>query len=79
MTSSSSIRRFFDDRGAWRVQVETWQERDGYHGGFVFVQEQPEDRREGPDALRGRTREDVVAKAYELPENRIRQIFRSLA
>jgi len=62
--------------------VETWPERDGYHGRFVFTQDrastQP-DRREGPDALRGSTREDVVREACSLPEDRLRKLFRSLA
>lgn len=79
--NASGICRFYDDRNPWRVVVETWPERDGYHGRFVFMPDhtRAEDRREGPDALRGRTREDVLAEAYELPESQLRQIFRSLA
>jgi hypothetical protein len=64
------------------VAVETWPERDGYHGRLVFTQERDKcqsDRREGPDALRGSTREDVISEAYELPEENLRQLFRSLA
>ena len=78
----SGICRFSDDRGLWRVGVETWAERDGYHGRLVFTQDRvprDADRREGPDALRGPTREHVVSEAYSLPEERIRQLFRSLA
>lgn len=78
---TSGIRRLSDDRLQWRVVVETWPERDGYHGRLVFTQDsnaQP-DRREGPDALRGSTREDVISNAHDLPEERLRQVFRSLA
>ena len=81
MTTASGIRRIFEDRTQWRVLVETWPERDGFHGRFVFSPEHapvPSDKREGPDALRGRTREDVIAEAYSLPEDRLKQLLRSL-
>lgn len=79
--NASGICRFSDERTLWRVEVETWPERDGYHGRFVFMQDRASapDRREGPDLLRGPTREDVVAEAHALPEARLRQLFRSLA
>lgn len=80
--NSSGICRLTDDRSSWRVVVETWPERDGFHGRFVFVPDRtpvPTDPREGPDALRGLTREDVMQEAYSLPEERLRQLFRSLA
>lgn len=80
--SSNGIGRITDDRSLWRVVVETWPERDGFHGRFVFVPDRtpvPTDPRAGPDALRGRTREDVMQEAYSLPEERLRQLFRSLA
>jgi hypothetical protein len=79
---SSGIRRISEDRSLWRVVVETWPERDGYHGRFVFHPDRTPahaDSREGPDLLRGSTREDVVAAAHMLPEDRLRQLFRSLA
>jgi hypothetical protein len=81
-TDSSSIRRFSDERRSWRVVVETWRERDGYHGRLVFTQDHARgepDRLEGPPALYGSTREDVVAEAFTYPEQRLRQVFRSLA
>lgn len=81
MASESGIRRLVQDRTSWRVAVETWAERDGYHGRVVFAPERaplPADKREGPAALRGATREDVVAQAYDLPENQLRQLLRSL-
>jgi hypothetical protein len=76
------IRTFSDERSSWRVMVETWPERDGYHGRFVFEQSRSPtlpDRCEGPDALRGDTREEVIAEAYSLPDERLRKVLRSLA
>lgn len=61
--------------------VETWPELDGYHGRFVFAPERARmaaDKRAGPDALRGHTREEVIAQAYNLPEDRLQQLLRSL-
>lgn len=78
---SSPLRRISDARTHWRVVVETWAERDGFHGRFVFSPDSalvPAGKREGPDALRGSTREDVVAEAYNLPEARLKQLLRSL-
>ena len=78
---SSPLRRIFEARTQWRVMVETWPEHDGYHGRFVFAADRAParaDKREGPDALRGRTREEVVAEAYNLPEARLKQLLRSL-
>jgi hypothetical protein len=75
------IRRIVQDRTRWRVAVETWPERDGYHGRFVFAPEpapDPSEKREGPVALRGQTREDVIGQAYNLPEDQLRQLLRSL-
>lgn len=80
-SAACGIRRIFQDQAPWRVLVETWPERDGYHGRFVFSPERrriPADSREGPAALRGHTREDVIAQAYDLPEDRLKQVLRSL-
>lgn len=80
-STASGIRRISEDRTQWRVMVETWPERDGYHGRFVFFPDHtpvPADARRGPDALRGRTREDLLADAYILPEDRLKQLLRSL-
>ena len=81
LSTESGIRRIVQDRTPWRVAVETWPERDGYHGRVVFAPErapQANDQREGPAALRGSTREDVIAQAYNLPEDQLRQLLRSL-
>lgn len=80
LSTASGIRRIFEDRMHWRVLVETWPVHDGFHGRVVFSPEGsiPADKREGPAALRGRTREDVIAEAYSLPESRLKQLLRSL-
>ncbi len=78
----SSICRFSDERRSWRVAVETWPDQDGYRGRLVFTQDRVRaepDCRVGPDALHGRTREDVLGEALALPEQRLRQLWRSLA
>ena len=80
-SNAHGICRISAGRAPWRVVVESWPECDGYHGRFVFLADQPRvlsDRREGPDALRGETREDVLSEAVSLPEYRLRQLFRSL-
>lgn len=81
-TSNSGICRISEAQRSWRVVVETWPERDGYHGRLVFTQDRVSasgEVREGPDKLRGHTREDVLREAYALPEERLREVFRSLA
>ena len=79
LATASGIRRISEERTQWRVMVETWPDEDGYHGRFVFS---PDgglgDTREGPAALRGSTREEVIAEAYDLPEDRLKQVLRSL-
>lgn len=78
---SSPLRRISEASKHWRVMVQTWVERDGYHGRFVFSPDRmpvPAEIREGPDALRGHTREEVIAAAYNLPEDRLKQLLRSL-
>jgi hypothetical protein len=80
-TFSSAIGRIADFRTHWRVLVETWPGTSHFEGRFVFraddVQAPPP--REGPATLRGSTREDVLRAAYELPEEHLRAMLRSLA
>ena len=80
VATASGIRRISQDRTHWRVLVETWPEPDGYRGRVVFAPDGglSSDLR-GPDALRGTTREDVIAEAYNLPEDRLKQLLRSLS
>lgn len=81
--SRVAIGRIRDAASRWRVVVEMWADgADHCRGRFVF---QPDDaadrytRREGPAVLHGRTPEDVVRAAYELSEEHLRTLLRSLA
>ena len=79
---SSPIRRLNGDRSSWRVVVQTWSDRDGFHGRFVFEPDgarPARETREGPDALTGTSREDVLRSAYDVPEERLRALLHSLA
>lgn len=80
-TEDSTIGRISHDRAKWRVVVQAWPDAPGYRGRLVFEPDgvaAPLGAREGPPALHGRTREDVVQQAYELPEQRLRAMLHSL-
>ncbi len=80
-TEVSTIRRITDDRAKWRVLVEAWPDDPGYRGRLVFEPDgvaAPLGLREGPPALQGRTREDLLTQAYEMPEQRLRAMLHSL-
>ena len=78
--TTSAIGRIADFRTHWRVLVETWPSAARYEGRLVFQADdfQAPPPREGPAMLHGVTREDVVRAAYDLPEDRIRAMLRSL-
>ncbi len=79
--TASTITRISDDRAKWRVVVQAWPDEPGYRGRLVFEPDgiaAPLGAREGPPALHGRTREDVVSQAYELPERELRTMLLSL-
>jgi hypothetical protein len=78
---SAAIGRIADFRTHWRVLVETWPSASQYEGRLVFRSDDHEapPPREGPATLHGRTREDVLRAAYDLPESRLREMLRSLA
>lgn len=79
---SSPIRRLSSERSSWRVVVQTWPDRDGFHGRIVFESDgsrPARETREGPADLIGSTREDVVRSAHELPERRLRALLHSLS
>lgn len=78
---TSAIGRITEGRTRWRVLVDTWVEAGGYHGRLRFVSEpmEPEPVRETAALLHGRTREDVLVRAYELGEARWRRMLLSLA
>lgn len=79
----ASIRRITEGGMRWRVMVETWQESDAYHGRLLFRQEAAEGERTDTDRetaplLRGSSRNDVLALAHDVPEERLRQVLYSL-
>ncbi|MFW6079757.1 MAG: hypothetical protein ACODAE_09055 [Gemmatimonadota bacterium] len=80
--TASTIRRLMADGTQWRVRVETWHDGECWRGRLLFDPDQPvrDDLgvRFGPPTLRGRTREEVVASAHEVPERRLRVVLRSL-
>ncbi len=78
---SAAIGRIADFRTHWRVLVETWPSATQYEGRLVFQADnfQAPPPREGPATLRGITREDIVRAAYDVPEDRLRAMLRSLA
>jgi hypothetical protein len=78
---SSAIGRIADFRTHWRVLVETWPAATQFEGRLVFRsdEEQSARPREWPGTLCGTTREDVVRAAYDVPEDRLRAMLRSLA
>jgi hypothetical protein len=78
---ASPLRRLTAGGGQWRVRVQSWRSGEGYHGRLVFEPEgrfPRQDHRCGPPALRGGTREELVAAAYDLPEPRLRALLHSL-
>ena len=76
ITATSTFTRITEDRTRWRVGVEAWPAADGWHGRLVFASEGT--TREGPDAIRGTSREDVVCCAYEIPPSHLRAVLHSL-
>ena len=78
---SATIGRFDAEYSRWRVVVEAWPKAEHFEGRLVFQQ----DDRSGSTAARvtapmlsGRTPEEVVSAAYEMPEKRVRAVLRSL-
>jgi len=78
---TSTICRIGEGRERWRVAVETWPERDRYRGRLLFRRDDAmtwDDLRETAPLLSGTTREDVLALAHEMPEDRLRRVLHSL-
>jgi hypothetical protein len=77
----SAICRISEGRSRWRVLVETWPDRDAYRGRLLFCADAPDaavGAREGPALLLGRSHEDVLSLAHDLPEERLRRVLNSL-
>jgi hypothetical protein len=79
-TRRSAIRRITEGRSRWRVVVETWEEHDVYCGRLLFCPDsvEPNTERETAALLRGRSHEDVLNLAHDLPEDRLRRVLLSL-
>lgn len=80
--SSATICRIAAEGTHWRVLVETWEEGGEYRGRLIFEPEgvgQFFEVRQGPPMLHGQSREEVLAAAHELPEQRLRVLLHSLA
>jgi hypothetical protein len=74
----ATLCRLSTERGRWRVKVQAWDGREGWRGRLLFEPESGEDVREGPVALRGQSREDLLAAAHEISERRLRELLNSL-
>ncbi|MEX2285416.1 MAG: hypothetical protein WEE89_23220 [Gemmatimonadota bacterium] len=83
---NATIGRLDAERLRWRVVVEAWPAAQSYHGRLVFLPEampgQPAFEsapRQSGALLHGRTAEEIVIAAHELPEKHIRALLHSLA
>jgi hypothetical protein len=77
---SATIGRFDAERSRWRVVVEATLDQERYQGRLIFQRDDPgtmESRVSAP-MLTGRTPEEVVSAAHELPEKRVRAVLHSL-
>lgn len=78
---TSTIRRITEGRRRWRVLVETWPDRDSYHGRLVFRDEDMPLRMNGRESaalLHGVSAFDVLCLAHDLTEDRLRRVLNSL-
>ena len=77
---SATIGRFDAECSRWRVVVEAWPNEERYQGRLIFQRDDPgtvQSRVSAP-LLTGRTPEEVVSAAHELPEKRVRAVLHSL-
>lgn len=75
------LRRLMEGQQRWRVMVETWHDRDEFQGRLLFRTEAanaPQVERESAAMLHGRSREDVLAAAHDIPDDRLRRVLHSL-
>jgi hypothetical protein len=80
-TRRAAIRQIGEGRSRWRVVVETWREQDDYRGRLLFCPDSAGRRtmeRTSAALLRGRSHEDVLNLAHELPEERLKRLLLSL-
>jgi hypothetical protein len=77
---TAAIRRIGAGRSRWTVLVESWPERDAYHGRLLFRSDTPAVRpseRESAALLSGCSHEDVLSRAHELPEAQLQRVLNS--
>lgn len=77
----SVIRRITAGRARWRVLVESWGEPGLVRGRLLFHPDGaggPDGGRASAALLHGRSHEDVLALAHDLPEERLRRVLVSL-
>jgi hypothetical protein len=80
-TRRSAIRRLSEGRRRWRVVVESWPEQGDVCGRLLFCPDSAglaAAELESAAILRGRSHEDVLGLAHELPEGRLRRLLHSL-
>ena len=78
---TTGLRRLTEGQERWRVMVETWAERDEFQGRLLFRTDAagaPQMERESAAMLHGRSREDVLAAAHDIPDDRLRRVLHSL-
>jgi hypothetical protein len=78
---TAAIRRISEGPRRWRVSVQSWEERDIVRGCLLF---QPDDAPSGGAGrtsaaiLQGRSHEDVLLSAHDLPEAALKRVLHSL-
>lgn len=79
-TDVTTLCRLSTERARWRVKVQAWDGSEGWRGRLVFETDGTKgvEVREGPAALRGHTREELLVVAHEIPERRLRELLHSL-
>ena len=76
------IRRISEGRQRWRVLVEAWPECGQVLGRLLFRADATrrwDVERESSTMLRGGTIQEVVARAYDIPDEQLLRVLHSLA
>lgn len=80
-TRRAALGRIGEGRSRWRVVVETWPEADDFRGRLLFCPDGAEPltvERESATLLRGRSHEEVLSRAHELPEQQLKRLLLAL-
>jgi hypothetical protein len=78
---TTPLRRLTEGQHRWRVSVETWPEQDEFRGRLLFRTDAgaPQVARESAAMLHGRSREEVLSAAHDIPDDRLRRVLHSLS